>query len=284
MSVKRLVRVAVSEMKILGIDFTSAPGARKPITCVEAELSGSTLHFRSLLEWTDFHQFENALEAPGPWIAGIDLPFGQSRTFIHNIGWPQTWAGYVTYVSNMTRQEFRATLDDYRQGRATGDKEHRRECDIRTGAISPQKLYGVPVGLMFFEGAPRILRSGATIPGLQDGDPSRVVLEVYPGLLARKLLGRRTYKHDTRARQTVDQLEARRSILEHLTTSGVRTSHLVEVEAPASLAEDPSGDQLDALLCTVQTVWAWQQRTRGYGIPRDSDSLEGWIVDPGAAS
>ena len=269
-------------MKILGIDFTSAPGARKPITCVAAELRGNTLNFESLSEWTDFNAFETTLEGPGPWIAGIDLPFGQSRTFINNIGWPQTWSGYVGHVSTMSRHEFRATLDDYRRDRAAGDKEHRRECDIRTGAISPQKLYGVPLGLMFFEGAPRILRSGATVPGLQDGDPSRVILETYPGLLARQLVGRRSYKHDTRARQTTDQIEARRSILEYLMTGRVRSTHLVEVIAPGSLAEDPSGDHLDALLCAVQAAWAWQQRTEGYGLPRDFDPLEGWIVDPEA--
>ena len=29
------------------------------------------------------------------------------------------------------------------------DKEHRRQTDIAVGSVSPQKLYGVPVGLMF---------------------------------------------------------------------------------------------------------------------------------------
>ena len=37
--------------------------------------------------WPDFAPFEEALKNPGPWIAGIDFPFGQSRTFIENIGW-----------------------------------------------------------------------------------------------------------------------------------------------------------------------------------------------------
>lgn len=48
----------------------------------------------------------------------------------------------------------------------------------------------------------------------------------------------------------------------------------------AALIEDPTGDNLDALLCAVQTGWAYKQRDQGYGIPSDYDPLEGWIVDP----
>ena len=42
-----------------------------------------------------------------------------------------------------------------------------------------------------------------------------------------------------------------------------------------------SGDQLDALLSAIQAGWAYTQREHNYGIPKDCDRLEGWIVDPG---
>ena len=93
---------------------------------------------------------------PGPWIAGIDFPFGQSRTFIENIGWPGDWAGYVEYAGSLGREGFRKALDAYRGRRPFGDKEHRRARDLAASSVSPQKLHGVPVGLMFFEGAPRL--------------------------------------------------------------------------------------------------------------------------------
>jgi hypothetical protein len=32
-------------------------------------------------DWSDFSGFEEMLQRPGPWIAGIDFPFGQSRKF-----------------------------------------------------------------------------------------------------------------------------------------------------------------------------------------------------------
>ena len=188
----------VEHMNVYGIDFTSRPNRRKPITCLACVLEGDVLHAGELREWASFEDFEDALQQHGPWIAGIDFPFGQSREFIENIGWPETWQGYVDHVSSLTRDEFRAALDDYRAPRPTGDKEHRRATDIAAKSISPQKLYGTPVGLMFFEGAPRLRAATVTIPGLQDDDPNRIVVEAYPGVLARHFIGRRSYKQDTK--------------------------------------------------------------------------------------
>ena len=103
-------------MKIYGIDFTSRPKRAKPITCLECTLDGNRLEAGELIEWKDFEGFEDALRRPGPWIAGIDFPFGQSRKFIENIGWPLTWAGYVQHVKTLGRKGFRQALDAYRAG------------------------------------------------------------------------------------------------------------------------------------------------------------------------
>ncbi len=203
-------------MKIYGIDFTSRPRPGKPITCLECCLDGLRLEAGEPTEWRDFEGFEAALQRPGPWIAGIDFPFGQSRTFIENIGWPDTWAGYVDHAAGLGREGFRAALDAYRAARAPGDKEHRRATDRATGAISPQKLYGTPVGLMFFEGAPRLRKAGVRIPGLQNGEPERIVVEAYPGVLARRLIGKQSsgcpmrsirWKVRSRTRSAADVLE-----------------------------------------------------------------------------
>jgi len=168
-------------MKIHGIDFTSHPDARKPITCLECRLHGNTLHAGTLAEWRSFVDFEAALRRTGPWIAGIDFPFGQSRRFIDNIDWPRDWAGYVDHAASLGRVGFRAALDAYRAPWPYGDKEHRRATDVAAGSISPQTLSGTPVGLMFSEGAPRLRQAGVTIPGLQAGDPERIMVEAYPG-------------------------------------------------------------------------------------------------------
>jgi len=243
-------------------------------------LDGNRLEAGELIEWRDFDAFEDALRRPGSWIAGIDFPFGQSKKFIGNIGWPDTWQGYVGHVGSLDRKSFRSVLDGYRANRPAGDKEHRRETDVKAGSISPQKLYGTPVGLMFFEGAPRLLEAGVTIPGLQQGDPQRIVVEGYPGVLARSLIGRRSYKQDTKSKQTQDQHEARKELLEKIMGRGILARHGLIVSAPMTLADDPGADHLDALLCAVQAGWAWLQSDNNFGALSPVDPLEGWIADP----
>ncbi|MDZ7829358.1 MAG: DUF429 domain-containing protein [Halofilum sp. (in: g-proteobacteria)] len=217
---------------------------------------------------------------PDPGVAGIDFPFGQARRFVETIGWPNTWASYVDHVASLDRERFRSELDEYRAPRASGDKEHRRATDIAAGSISPQKLYGTPVGLMFFEGASRLQKAGVMIPGLQHGDPGRIVVEAYPGVMARRLIGRRGYKNDTRRKQTPAQHAARREMLSMITRERALRDYAFRVEAPQSLADDPGGDHLDALLCAVQAAWAWTRRAEGFGAPDPMDPLEGWIADP----
>lgn len=267
-------------MKIYGIDFTSRPTRRKPITCLECELDGHHLKTVNLEELVNFEEFEAMLRRPGPWIAGMDFPFGQARRFIETIGWPKSWPDYVRHAKSLGRNGFREALDAYRKGRPQGDKEHRRKTDIEAGSISPQKLYGTPVGLMFLEGAPRLLEAGVTIPGLQPGDPDRIAVEAYPGILARALINRKPYKQDTKAKQTQAQHEARKDILQAVLFGRLTQRYGITVTAPMTLADDPGADHLDALLCAIQAAWAWTLRHEVFRTPGNIDPLEGWIADP----
>jgi hypothetical protein len=271
-------------MRVLGIDFTSAPRRSKPITCLQCTFTDGVLRADELDGWSGFENFEGALHAPGVWIAGIDFPFGQSRTFIESIGWPLSWQGYVAHARSLGRGGFREALNDYRIHRPAGHKEHKRKTDKAAGSVSPQKLYGVPVGLMFFEGAPRLLDAGVTIPHLQVGDPRKVVVEAYPGVLARQLIGRHSYKSDSRTRQSEERHVARREMLEKILNGDLESTLGFRIIAPATLADDPKGDRVDALLCAMQAAWAWSRRGERYGAPETVDSLEGWIADPTLAA
>ena len=267
-------------MDVFGIDFTSRPERRKPITCLHCTLEGDVLYAGDLQEWTDFAAFELALQRPGPWIAGIDFPFGQARRFIETIGWPRTWPDYVRHAQSLTRIGFREALNAYRKTRRSGDREHRRQTDIAAGSVSPQKLYGVPVGLMFFEGAPRLVASNVTIPNLQDGDPKRIVVEAYPGVLVRQLIGNRSYKQDTRKKQTSEQRMARLHLLRVIVNGHMQERYGLVIKAQPELCEDPRADHLDALLCAIQAAWAWQKGIDGFLAANRMDPLEGWIADP----
>jgi hypothetical protein len=268
-------------MLIYGLDFTSAPCPRKPITCAVCTLYAQTLHVDDFTELTDFEQFEAFLAHPGPWTAGLDFPFGQPLKLVKNLGWGETWADYVSRVARMSKQEFVAVLAAYRRPRPKGDKQHLRQTDVIARSRSPMMLYGVPVGRMFFEGAPRLLKSGVqVVPCHMNGD-DRVVVEANPALVARKWIGINGYKSDTRRKQTAAHQEARRTIVNGLRADCTRYygfALVLDNALAADFIADPSGDRLDAVLCAVQTAWACAQP--GCGIPAECQQAEGWIVEP----
>ena len=109
-------------MKFLGVDFTSTPTRTKPIACLYCMLVEGTLRTDRLVPLVTFEDFEETLRAPGPWIAGADFPFGQSRKFIENIGWPVTWVGYVAHAQRLGRHGFCDALNAYRASRPMATK------------------------------------------------------------------------------------------------------------------------------------------------------------------
>ena len=231
--------------------------------------------------WTGFSAFEAALRRPGSWIGGIDFPFGLPRRFVGDVGWPREWRDYVRHARSLGKDGFEAELDTYRENQPAGRKEHRRATDVGAGSLSPQKLYGTPVGKMFFQGAPRLVEAEVKIPGVQDGDANRTVVEAYPGVLARSVT-KDGYKHDNPRKQTAGQRDARRGILHALTSGGLAARYGVTVAGDdPELVDDPTGDSLDALLCAVQAAWAWRNRGWLFRDPQ-IDPLEGWIADPRA--
>lgn len=267
-------------MRVYGVDFTSVPSSRKPICVTACRLEGDRLIFDRLERISSLAAFEASLRASGPWVAGFDLPFTQSRTFLRNIGWPLDWPAFADHLGRLTREGFRAALESYKADRAPGDREHARGYEVGTGAVSPQKLYGVPVALMQFEAVPRIRRAGLHVPGLAEGDRARVAIEAYPGVAARALIGREPYKNDQRAKQTPGQAAARALILRRLTGDEGRARFGLRVEAPDWVAEEPGADPLDALLCAVQAAWAVRLMEREPERFAGLDLSEGWIADP----
>ncbi len=142
------------------------------------------------------------------------------------------------------------------------------------------KWVNPPVAYMLHAGVPRLLAAGVHLPGLHDGDVKRVALEGYPGLLARELLGRRSYKSDDKARQTPGRLIARKDLTTALEHGQSRLGLRLKVSHAQrdALVDDASGDSLDAVLCLMQAAWAAAQGAPRYGLPLDMDRLEGWIA------
>jgi hypothetical protein len=200
------------------------------------------------------------------------------------MGWPAAWAGYVEKVAVMSQQEFEERLAEYRQPRPAGDKQHQRAVDVKAKSRSPMMLAGVPVGKMFFKGAPRLLRAGLHILPCHPTGDNRIAVEAYPALVARKWLDKRSYKSDDHSKQTAEQEAARLELVNGLRSSQLYAHYGLGLELADELADqfikDPTADSLDALLCAIQAAWAYTQQEQGYGIPADCNPSEGWIVDP----
>ena len=154
------------------------------------------------------------------------------------------------------------------------------------------KWVNPPVAFMLHAGVPLLLQAGATLPGLYAGvplaaedasRPLKIALEAYPGMLAREVLGQRSYKADDKARQTPERLIARKDLITALEQGHTRLGLRLKLSHAQrdALADDARGDALDAVLCLMQAAWAQTRHDAGdalYGLPPDLDPLEGWIV------
>jgi hypothetical protein len=269
-------------MQVIGIDFTSRPRKAKPIVCASCELTGEKLELREVRSLGSFATFEDFLHTPGAWLCGIDAPFAQPKKLIEDLKLPLSWSGYVKAFAEMRREGFIDCLNTYRENQPLGQKEHLREVDKLAKAISPMKLYGVPVGKMFFELAPRLLHTSLNIPVLRPTSDTRTVIEVYPALVARALIDKQSYKSDARERQTKEQRQARALLVNGLESSQLEALYGVTLmltkKQKALLINDAKGDVLDACFAATQTAWAYRQKN--YGIPDRINRLEGWIADP----
>jgi hypothetical protein len=263
---------------VAGVDFTSRPTRRKPITVALGHLSRGAVRLQRLDAHTHFDGFAQWLRTPGPWTAAIDMPFGLPRELVLALGWPTDWLALMNHYASLSREQIRTRFAAFCAARPAGAKFAHRACDGPAGSSPSMKWVNPPVAYMLHAGVPLLIDAGVHLPMHHAGDPQRVVLEGYPGLLARELIGRRSYKSDEVAKQTAERLIARKDLLDALEQGRsrlglrLRASHAQRDE----LAADASGDRLDAVLCMLQAAWASTQPS--HGMPSAVDKLEGWIT------
>ena len=269
---------AMSDIRVFGVDFTSAPRRAKPIRVAEGLRQGRVVRLGGLDAHLTLEDFSAWLATPGPWVGGFDLPFGLPRELVEHLGWPTDYAALMAHYAALGRDDIRERFAAFCDARPVGGKFAHRACDGPAGSSPSMKWVNPPVAFMLHAGVPRLLAAGVQLPGHLPGTDPRIALEAYPGLLARELIGRRSYKSDTKAAQTPERLIARKDKVDALeqgrTRLGLRLklSHAQRDE----LVADASGDTLDAVLAMVQAAWAAEQPR--YGWPAGVDPLEGWIV------
>ncbi|MDP9899809.1 DUF429 domain-containing protein [Variovorax ginsengisoli] len=274
---------------LFGCDFSSAPTARKPIVVALGIARGGRvaldrwLLFRSLDAWGAWLQ-----ENPS-WVGGFDFPFGLPRELVVALNWPQDWPTLIAHYASLSRAEIREVFAAFCASRPVGSKFAHRATDAPAGASPSMKWVNPPVAFMLHAGVPRLLAAGAIVPGLHvpgaalPGGARRVALEAYPGLLARELIGRRSYKSDDAAKQTTERWVARADLLNALERGATRLGLRLSVSHSQrdQLLADAQGDLLDAVLCLVQAAWAQvhcDSAGPGFGLPVGIDPVEGWIA------
>lgn len=279
--------------ELVGVDFSSAPSRRKPIVVARGVLGSAgpggaaggaaDLHLLALECHGELESFGRWLARPGHWVGAFDFPFGLPRELVQQLDWPADWRLLMRSVAELPRARLRATLVDFCAARPPGGKFAHRACDRPAGSSPSMKWVNPPVVFMLQAGVPLLIEAGVDLPGLHRGDPARVALEGYPGLLARALIGRVSYKADAKARQTAARRAAREALLAALEQGGrpAGRMHLPRLVCAGPglrqhLIDDAAGDALDAVLCLCAAAWAAGRP--GFGLPAGIDPIEGWIV------
>jgi hypothetical protein len=275
---------------LVGCDFSSAPSRRKPVIIALGRLAGSRVVLDGFERFDTLAAFGTWLAGPGAWVGGFDLPFGLPRALVESLGWPVDWAACMDHYGSLARADIRDAFAAFCAARPAGAKFAHRATDGPAGSSPSMKWVNPPVAFMLHAGVPLLRAAGVHLAGVQphDAGAPKVALEAYPGLIAREVLGRRSYKSDDRAKQTPDRLIARKDLVAALECglgpSGPLRGGMRLKLRPAQhdlLVADASGDTLDAALCLLQAAWALARHQEGagaYGLPAGVDPLEGWIV------
>lgn len=274
-------------MELIGVDMTSAPGRRSPITAARGRLTGDRVEVGPVVECTFWAEYETLLAEPRPWVAAIGHPFGLPAATVSALGWPKEWEAYMARVD---AHPDRATFRDAWSHTAVIDRardKHQFDQDREVGAASPVNTQNPPVALMFYEGARRLAAADVDIhPCRPLPARDRVVAEGYPRLVARELIEDRPYKGGPPVRGHVTAL-TRAALLDALAGDACREAYGVTIEVGPEdrdrIEHDWSGDLIDAVLCLAQAAYAETREDGRYGVPADVDPDEGWIVDPSTA-
>ncbi|NCZ58821.1 MAG: DUF429 domain-containing protein [Betaproteobacteria bacterium] len=183
-------------MAIVGVDFTSAPSARKPIVVarawLEREVSQATcadstdpwiLTIKSIDRYHDWGSYESFLATPAKnddqfsqsaWLmGGFDFPFGLPKALLKAWQWDRLdYRQIAERFSEHDRHYWVNRLKAFCDARAVGDKFAHRACDYPAGSSPSMKWVNPPVVFMYREGFKRLIKAQWLLPGFESLETS----------------------------------------------------------------------------------------------------------------
>ncbi len=197
------------EQRILGVDFSSAPGKNKAITVAVANLQpaksqperAAALLVQRVTLLRSLDAFAALVAQAGPWLMGIDAPFSQPLPLVAALGWDRTpatapaahgpcqhesastsdnsatqrpcdaWRTAALHAAALQPPAFKAELQRFCDGQPPGHKHLKRRCDALAGAVSPISSVRTPVAQMYHRLVPILEQAGVCVaPFMCSGD------------------------------------------------------------------------------------------------------------------
>ncbi|OUT96798.1 MAG: hypothetical protein CBC01_07710 [Betaproteobacteria bacterium TMED41] len=292
------------DIKVIGLDFSSAPKKTKPIIvavgCLKylqnhnKKIKTNFVSLNSFIELKSLDDFTSFLALKQNWIGGFDLPFGMPRQLIEGYNWPTDWEKFVQFYCCKDREYLKACFKAWCDSRPAGKKYAWRLTDLAAGSSSAMRWTNPPVAWMMHSGISRMLRAGLIFPAHSDAisvnevyeevvkKKSRrkflkIAFEAYPALLA-KVITKDSYKSDDQRKQNTERLNSRKLLLTGLINdeAGLNLKLMISKEMSETVLQDGQGDFLDSVICMVKVSSSILKTN--FGLPQNIDPLEGWIL------
>ena len=140
--------------RIAGIDFTSRPTRREPVTVALGHVDGRVVTLDRIDAHIDFDGFAAWLRTPGPWVAAFDFPFGLPRELVEALGWPTEWRALMArYGAADARRDPRPHSPPSARGVRSARSSPTAAATAPAGSSSPMKWVNPPVAYMLHAGS-----------------------------------------------------------------------------------------------------------------------------------
>ena len=178
-------------MLIRGLDFSLS----KSNPLVEGDLDRGSLRLERVQRLArGAAPLEGLLRREGSWILGVDFPFGFPTAFLDEVDWGSSWEDYVRTASSLEKSEFVDQICRFREPKPELQKHPKRLADRLARSQSPLTTDYVPVARMFWAGARHLVEADCDVVPFRLAGKGRVVVEAYPALVARRLIGGNKYQ------------------------------------------------------------------------------------------